>query len=243
MTNVGKLDTLPEVLRRVQELENELATTQEQLQTTHQQVAEVARDIDPDVTSDAWGLHAAVLNARAELERERDAREKAEAQWNDDERDLQAHCAGLKARVEQAEKERDEAKTECERLRRLALESDEARERAEADNAEVTGLLVQLFPKEHRDTWIVWLHEDGCRAARDDYAECRCDGEAYEERIRTAIEDHPGAALLDRVRALEAVREACEPSRRGIAADVAAGSGGGLSENEHYSTPAPPPTR
>jgi hypothetical protein len=88
-----------------------------------------------------------------------------------------------------------------------AREEKAARERAEADNAAAAELLVQLFPKEHRDTWIVWLHEEGCRAARDDNAKCTCEGDEYEERIRSVIEAHPGAALLERLRALEKVRE------------------------------------
>lgn len=41
-------------------------TLSEQLQTTHQQVGEVARLLDPEVCPDAWGLHAAAQKVLAE---------------------------------------------------------------------------------------------------------------------------------------------------------------------------------
>jgi hypothetical protein len=44
-------------------------TLREQLETTHRQVAEVTRLLDPEVVPDAWGLHAAVQKALEERKR------------------------------------------------------------------------------------------------------------------------------------------------------------------------------
>lgn len=91
--------------------------------------------------------------------------------------------AAERRRREQAERERDEARAECERLRRRGVEDDEARERAEADNAKYIRALNLV---EH-------LIING-RAE-----------EARQEAIWVMEPDHPGAAMLERMRAVEAV--------------------------------------
>jgi len=63
-TALGERET---ARKKIAALTNERDTLAEQLATTHGQVAEVARLLDPDVTPDAWGLHAAAQKRMGEV--------------------------------------------------------------------------------------------------------------------------------------------------------------------------------
>lgn len=142
---------------------------------------------------------AAIRNTRedlrqAEMERARLERELDAIRFNLS----TVHLGELqteKAAREVAEKEQDEARQECERLRRHAVEADEARERAEADNAakdKAFSEYVEQYGVEHET-----------RCPEDD----TCDCEFVVALNKAFGPSHPGAALLEYVLALEAVRE------------------------------------
>lgn len=108
-------------------------------------------------------------------------------------------------RAEQAEQDRDEARAgEAAAFVAGKAEAREEIERAEADNA----ALLEAY----RRTWSVVqhdnvLHSPACNASDDPLGICTPDCPAlYVSNLLKA--DHPGAALLERLRALEKVREA-----------------------------------
>lgn len=114
------------------------------------------------------------------------------ARWDGD-ADAADAIEALLARAGQAEKERDETlrmwreykvqkDADVARAETTANEAHAARERAEADNAALLNALRDAV--------------NGLRDSR----QRRC--------ARVALSDHPGATLLERLRALEAVREA-----------------------------------
>ncbi|HZI05749.1 MAG TPA: hypothetical protein VEZ71_17090, partial [Archangium sp.] len=63
----GAIKSQHELRQRAAAAERELTAAREQLQQTHQQVAEVARMLDPEVTPDTWGLHSAAEKRMGEL--------------------------------------------------------------------------------------------------------------------------------------------------------------------------------
>jgi hypothetical protein len=101
------------------------------------------------------------------------------------------------ARVEQAEKERDEQLS-------LTQATLVARERAEADNAALLEILREAVDRmgeiETRLPGLV--HDKACQSLDENWAdECEC---ALASWKRAAVTHHPGAALLERLRELEA---------------------------------------
>jgi hypothetical protein len=126
------------------------------------------------------------LHAAFRAERERWAAEMAHQQ-----RETRKAHAEVVARAEKAEKERDEARADLVEACNQRDEQKIARERAEADNG---ALLLAL-----RDVVARWPTGE-MTVSRSTH-----------ETIANA--DHPGAALLEHLRALEWVREAAEPYR------------------------------
>ena len=131
-------------------------------------------------------LHA---KTQADLAAERKRREEAES-------DAQRECDGRLAavtRAEQAERERDEARRALETAQAMADKwpaEVAARERAEADNAAIVKDIQTRMKK------------CGCTAWGPDNICNWCDA------LSTAVDgtdgtSHPGAAMLDRMRALE----------------------------------------
>lgn len=118
-----------------------------------------------------------------------------------------------KHRAEQAERERDAQRvllsnmtTECEHNAAMWREERAARERAEADNA---ALLVRLAPL-IRETTSYWTEGDGSSLflARDSEPGPEVlDTNGVAALVAAFDAEHPGAALLERLRALERVRE------------------------------------
>lgn len=165
--------------------------------------------------TDEQAIEARTLRLRADME---DLRAQVA-------RLVEGQCA-LTLRAEQAERERDEARRihaanveagielakEFNRVGGIGVEVDgvfrrarvlvalfvenkAARERAEADNAALRAMLEKTG-----------RHIAGCSIKATGYkciAECGLDA--------VLLADHPGAALLEYIRALEKVREACEP--------------------------------
>ncbi|RKI18642.1 hypothetical protein D7Y15_08060 [Corallococcus sp. AB030] len=115
---------------KVSALTNRATLAEEQRTQTHQQVEEIAKVLDPEVTPDAWGCHEAAqkrmreisaLQARvAELERERD-------NLKDCERGAGDVAAEALAAQRKAESERDAAQAQVAELERKVLVLQEGR--------------------------------------------------------------------------------------------------------------------
>lgn len=131
--------------------------------------------------------------ARAESRQEEIERQMTERQreWQGKQNEAASYAratAELRARAEQAEKEAERLRRQREEDAETVRAAIDARERAEADNAALLSALRDATNNARRDDPDVW---DRVWAVRD--------------------AEHPGAALLERVRALEAVRDAAVP--------------------------------
>lgn len=132
--------------------------------------------------------HTAAVTRADQAERERDAEREAVGLSAED-RDSAIQ------RAEQAERERDAAREGMSGQQRLYAEVEEKLERAEADNAALL---------------------DGLRTAHDPHAFNTCHGTDCACGVVALLDaHHPGAAMLERMRALEdALRDAVEWMRR-----------------------------
>ena len=108
--------------------------------------------------------------------------------------------AALRQRAEQAEKERDEWRTKAMDVEThpVVVALKQERGCAEADNAALLARLQAVCDAAMRSDW---MGPNGEREARFPWDE-------IEFSLRDLHADHPGAALLERLRALEAVRDA-----------------------------------
>jgi hypothetical protein len=166
-------------------LKERVAELEQQLQTTHAQVAEVARLLDPEACPDAWGLHAAAQKVKARAEQAE--RERGEV-------------VGWLAEVTVAlTGERPHGAMPRTTLQ-AAMDATAARERAEADNAALLREMESVSEELARMSGAP-LHHDIIRTKLEALA-CRV------QVLWVKTNDHPGAALLERLRTLEDVREA-----------------------------------
>jgi hypothetical protein len=110
-----------------------------------------------------------------------------------------------KRRATQAENELRALKLSHERLRKECMDAEARAERAEADNAAkletAREMVDRLGEIEPRLPGLV--HDKGCQSLDDNWAD-ECDCSWAEWKRSTLTEAHPGAALLERLRALEA---------------------------------------
>lgn len=119
--------------------------------------------------------------------------------------DLQRAEAALSVRTAEYDEMQRSQEAGAQRIRELMAQA----ERAEADNA----ALLEAY----RRTWGGVMHDNvvhspDCNEAGNGSGGCAPECPAlYVSALLKA--DHPGAALLERMRALEKVREACEPYR------------------------------
>jgi hypothetical protein len=183
-------------------LKERVAELEQQLQTTHAQVAEVARLLDPEACPDAWSLHAAAQKVKARAEQAE--RERGEV-------------VGWLAEVTVAlTGERPHGAMPRTTLQ-AAMDATTARERAEADNAALLGALRRIIDAAEATT----VESRGERIAQFDW-----DPIYIAEDLVDAA--HPGAALLERLRALEKVAVALEPMLSRIHSFRSRGDGSSL---------------
>lgn len=187
-------DEAQEALRA---MATERDTTATHLKMTHHQIAEVARLLDPDVTPDGWGLHAAAQKVLAE----RDEAVRSETTTREAVRGLHldmdnAGCPGTNRPIE-------------DRVELLWKERDALRERVSGLTASLKASLANTEEGEAAQARLA----DGLATAADEAVRHRVEADALRERVKVleADLDHSrktsGKALVEaRERATSADR-------------------------------------
>lgn len=168
-------------------LQAEHAALREQLATTHGQVAEVARMLDPEVMPDAWGLR----NAAAKVLRERDEAQSRLAEAHAALLSQSENLARYEEHIEKLRRERDEARAEVGRLKHLLTVSGNDHRRADENRA-----------REHD------AHDEETAKLRADLADMTC-LRSFEFDLRKAAESRATGAeglARDLAEAREALR-------------------------------------